>query len=274
LSNTFTNTCPIIQTCLPSCPSTAVRIVSGLFIARAGATNVFGGINLANSGASHPLPSCRFYYTQTMLHPEKLHHYLSANRSKKVCYTNNLFNQFNTITSGSTFSQLVQSGIRKIRGVLIIPFISSSTYGSVNTSLITSNNTTFAQYQSPFDTAAATTAPISLINLQIKVGGVSVLQEAPYIYTFENFIEQISLYERINSADIGLKNGIFNQYFWENSRYYYVDCSRGDLADQLSTRDVTISFQNNSLQTIDIFVFTEKFDEFIIDCETGQISKD
>jgi len=106
------------------------------------------------------------------------------------------------------------------------------------------------------------------------VGGVSVLQEAPYIYTFENFIEQISLYERINSADIGLKNGIFNQYFWENSRYYYVDCSRGDLADQLSTRDVTISFQNNSLQTIDIFVFTEKFDEFIIDCETGQISKD
>ena len=62
-TNTFTNTCLIIQSCLPAAayPGTAVGITSGLSIVKAGATSLFGGVNSASSGASHFLPSCRIY---------------------------------------------------------------------------------------------------------------------------------------------------------------------------------------------------------------------
>ena len=62
--------------------------------------------------------------------PEKLIPYISENRSKTIVYTSVLFNTFNTITSGSTYSALVSSGITNIRGVLLIPFISSNTNGT------------------------------------------------------------------------------------------------------------------------------------------------
>ena len=92
-------------------------------------------------------------------------------------------------------------------------------------------------------------------------------------FNFENFIEQVSLYEKINQSDLGLSCGLISQTFWENAyRVYYVDLSRGNNADQLTPRNVNISFTNNSLQTIDILVFTEYFQEKIVDCETGVIN--
>jgi hypothetical protein len=273
-TNTFTNTCPILQSALLSTPNTAIGIVSSLSIAKCGSTNLFGGVNLANSGASHPMPNCRAYYPMIELKPEIMSHYLSTNRSKRVCYTSFLSNQFNTITSGSNFNQLVQSGVRNIKSVLIIPYISSTTNGSVNTAAVTSGVTTFSQLLSPFDTAPATSAPISLQNVQITIGGVSVLSQSPLNYSFENFIEQVSLYERLNGADLGLSNGLFNEYFWSMNRFYYVDCSRSEKADQMSPRNVVVSFTNNSLQVIDVLVFIEYWQELIINCESGIVEKE
>ena len=123
-SSTFTNTCPIIQSSLATIPATACGLASGLFIGRATATNMLGGVNLANSNASNPMFACRMYYPQVTLKPEKLIPYISENRAKKIVYTSVLFNTFNSITSGSTYSALVQSGVTNIRGVLLIPFIS------------------------------------------------------------------------------------------------------------------------------------------------------
>ena len=175
------------------------------------------------------------------------------------------FNAFNTISSGSTFSALVQSGVSGIRGILIVPFVSSTTNGTV-LSTVATNITTFAQIQSPFDTAPATSAPISLTNLQVSVGGVNQL------YTYENFLEQVSLYEKINGADMGLSCGLINQQYWDTSRSYYVDLSRGSISDNLSPRNVNITFNNNSNVTIDVMVFTEYYKEMIVDVETGLIS--
>ena len=277
-TNTFTNTCPIIQSCLSNSAYTtgSIGIVSGLSIAKAGPTNIFN-INLANSGASHFLPSCRVYYPQVQLKPEKLIPYISENRAKKIVYTSFLYNQFNGITSGSTYSALVQSGVSNIRGVLIIPFQSGTTNGSVNTTATTgsfaSGVTTFAQTLSPFDTAPATNAPISLLNLQVSVGGTNVLQNT-LNYTYENFLQQVSLYDKINSSDIGLSCGLINEYYWSNAyRTYYCDCTRGNIGDLLTARNVNLTFTNNSNLTIDVMVFTEYFTEMVVDVETGQVSK-
>jgi hypothetical protein len=273
-TNTFVATCPLIQSCLPTTPSGATGIVSGLFIQKAGATNLFGGVNLANSGASNPLTSCRFYFPQVVLHPEKLHRYLSENRTKKVCYTSCYYNTLTNLSSGASVSFPVQAGVKYIRGILIIPLISNTTYGSVNTGVVTSGVTTLAQFQSPFDTCPATTSPISLINVQATIGNVSVLKQSPLIFSFENFLEQVSMYEKLNSADLGLSCGLINEQWWRTNRYYYIDCSRGSIANRMTERNVNVSFTNNSLQTIDCIVYTEYFNELTIDVETGSIQKD
>ena len=65
-TNTFTGTCPILQSCIAANAGTAYGagvygIVSGLGIKSAPITNLFG-LNLANSNASQFMPSCRVYY--------------------------------------------------------------------------------------------------------------------------------------------------------------------------------------------------------------------
>ena len=60
---------------------------------------------------------------------------------------------------------------------------------------------------------------------------------------------------------------------WEQGyRYYWFDCSRYTNATAKDPRNVSVSFLNNSLQTIDCAVFVEYLSECIIDVETGRIA--
>jgi hypothetical protein len=273
--STFTNTCPLMINTASSTlyGSSVTGVGAGLFIGKAGTTNLFGGMNLANSNASNPMTACRLYFPQVSLKPEKLIPYISENRAKKVVYTSMLTNQFNNISAGSSFSQLVQSGVKNIRGILIIPTISSTTNGTVSSSLYSSGVTTFSQWLSPFDTCPATTVPISLINLQVTIGGKNLLQNT-LNYGYENFLEQVTLYEKINQADLGLSCGLINEYYWSNAyRVYYADATRGNIGDINEPRNVIVSFTNNTLQPIDVMIYVEYFNELVIDVETGLVQK-
>ena len=128
------------------------------------------------------------------------------------------------------------------------------------------------QYQNPYDTCPGTFAPLSLTNLQVALGGVNQLQSTLY-YTFENFLEQVALAESLTSTDLGIGTGLISQSWWEMNRVYYVDLSRGREADKASMRNLTISFVNNSLVTINLMVFTVYLDKFTIDVETGIVKK-
>ena len=276
-ASTFVNTCPLLMNnlTLPNA-SGASGLVAGLFIARPQQTSIYG-INLANATQSlgaNPLTACRLYFPQVGLKAVQMDRYISENRSKKVVWRANLFNQFSNITTGSSFSGLVQSGVSNIEGIVIMPFLSASTNGVLAgggaTQQIT-GVTPFAQWASPFDTAPATSAPISLLNIQIAIGGQNILA-SPYAYTFENFLNQVSLFDKINRSDHGISCGLISQAFWEQSRVYYFDCSRGQNADLMTPRNVNISFTNNSQQTIDCLIYTLYQDSCVIDCETGQIS--
>lgn len=270
-SSTFTNGCPLIVSALTTAPpASTVGIVSGLFIARATQTTMFG-VNLATSGASNPMPSCRVYYPMIVLKPEKAISYVSENRAKRVCYTTILSNQFSAITAGSAFSGLVQSGVSKIRGVMIVPFLSASTNGLLTVTNAITGISAFSPLLSPFDQAPNQNGPISLINLQVSVGGMNVLQNNNLSYTFENFLEQMSVYEKIGASDLGISCGLISQYAWEQGspRVYYIDCARGNVSDALTPRNVNLTFTNNSSQTIDILVFTEYFQECEVNVESG-----
>ena len=81
------------------------------------------------------------------------------------------------------------------------------------------------------------------------------------------------MYEKLCGADLGLSNGLFNETMWSQAmRWYYVDTSRSTLSDLLTTKQLNISFQNNTNCTCDYHFYIEKFSELVIDVESGQIS--
>ena len=263
-NNTFSNTCPFMVNYTGNdgtngVPATTTNIVAGLYIAKPPVTS-FAGINLANSGASHPLQNCRVYYSQIEVQPQKSIKYVEENRNKKVVYRTFVSNMYANVTTN--FNALINSGIVHPTGILIVPFIASTAANGFGDS----------QWKSPFDSCPATTSPISLTNLQVTVGGKNILQSTLF-YTFENFLEQVNLAEQLTSADFGVSTGLINQGYWEWSRFYYVNIERSQVADKLQPRNINVSFTNNSLVNTDVMVFIFCSDEFVIDVETGIINK-
>ena len=265
-NNSFTNTCPIMINFLNDLsakgglPAATINLSAGCYIGKPPTTS-YGGINLGASGASSPLPACRIYYSQIQVEPQKALTYVEQNRNKKVVYRTILSNQYNNITTNGTFNQLVNSGVVHPVGLLIIPYISSTATGLGD-----------FQWKSPFDSCPATSAPISLTNLQVSVGGVNQLQST-LNYTYEHFVEQINIAESLTSSDLGISCGLFNQQYWETFRHYYINIERSALTDKNVARNINISFQNNSLVPIDILTFIIYSDEITIDIETGIIKR-
>ena len=275
ITTSFSQTCPITVNYLPGAGQyTALTslITAGLYIGSAPSS--FGaGTSITISGAAsatqNPMKACRMYYSQVALSPQKALQYVEANTNKQVVFENLLFNQYSGITASSTFSQLVQSGIKNPIGIAIIPLISPINicgYGQTPT-------IGFSQYASPFDTFPATYSPLSLTNLQVTLGGVNVLNSS-YFYTYENFLQQVQLAESLTSADIGISVGLINQNWWEQvGRVYWVDLARGTEADKATTRNLNISFTNNNNVVIDCMVFTCYLDRIVLNVENGMVKK-
>ena len=180
----------------------------------------------------------------------------------KVICRSFVTNSYNNITAGSSFNALVNSGIVHPTAVLICPFI-----GAVA-------NTGFgdSQWKSPFDTCPATMSPLSLTNLQVAIGGQNVLNSTLSM-TYENFLEQVNLAEQLTSSDFGVSTGLISQGYWEQSKWYFVNVERGNIADKLQPRNINVSFTNNSNVAIDVIIFTFYSDQLTIDVETGIVTK-
>ena len=210
------------------------------------------------------LPNCRLYYSQVTVDPQKSIDYVQRNRNKKVIYRSFVTNSYNNIAVGGSFNALVNSGIIHPTGILICPFIGATTGA----------NSGFGDYQwkSPFDTCPATLSPLSLTNLQVSIGGQNVLNSTLNM-TYENFLEQVNLAEQLTSSDFGVSTGLISQGYWEQSKWYFVNVERGNIADKLQPRNINVSFTNNSNVAIDVIIFTFYSDQLTIDVETGIVTK-
>lgn len=236
------------------------RISAGLFIAKALQTNLYG-VNLAASNASHPMTAARLYYSSIIMEPDRALTYSRANQAKNVVFKNYYFNQINGVGFGNTYSQLIQSGITNPYALIVVPYI-----GSTNTGM------SGYQWQSPFDTCPATGAPIVLENLQVQLGGQQVLN-SPYNYGFEDFVTQFSNAEALTSSDFGVTCGVVSKEWWEMNRIYYINLSRGTKADQITPRNVVLSFKNATNISIDVQVFTVYLDRITLNVDTGAVTR-
>jgi hypothetical protein len=280
-SSTFSNTCPYTVNTLPFAQATSATngflgttagnnfLVSGLFVAKSPTTSISAGTASVDlGGVTHPMPSCRLYYSQIKLEPSRALAYEQENRAKECVYEDFIFNQYSAIPAQGTFSQLIQSGIRNPLALCVIPLISTTTPVAVGSS--TAINIT--QYGNPYDTCPSTFAPISLTNFQVAIGGSNVFKSGSLFYSFENFLEQFVLADNV-VAGVGAANvGVIDQKFWEASRVYWADLSRSTDADKASMRNLVLSFKNNSQVPIDLLVFTIYSSHISVDVANGRVA--
>ena len=266
-NSTFNNVCPFTSNNLNALPAAGglayeqKQIAVGLFIGKTLPTNN-GGINLGATSVSHPQTSCRLYYSSIIMEPERALTYSRANQAKNVVFKNYYFNQISGVGAGSNYSQLIQSGITNPYALIVVPYIGTTTIGMSGMS----------QYQSPFDTAPATGAPIVLEELQVQLGGQQVLS-SPYKYGFETFVTQFSNCEALTSSDFGVSCGVVNYEWWQANRIYYINLSRSTKADQITPRNVVLSFRNGSNVPIDLHVFTVYLDRITLNVDTGAVTR-
>ena len=108
--------------------------------------------------------------------------------------------------------------------------------------------------------------------IQVAIGGQNVLNSTLNM-TYENFLEQVNLAEQLTSSDFGVSTGLISQGYWEQSKWYFVNVERGNIADKLQPRNINVSFNNNSNVPIDVIIFTFYSDQLTIDVETGIVTK-
>ena len=151
-----------------------------------------------------PLILCKiavFYYSQIQMEPQHAITYNNANTNEKVIYRTFVTNNYPPVAALGSFNQLINSGIVHPTALLLCPFIAATT--------LTNSGFGDFQWKSPFDTCPATLAPLSLINLQVAVGGQNVLQSTLNM-TYENFLQQVNLAEQLTSSDFGVSTGLIN----------------------------------------------------------------
>jgi hypothetical protein len=181
---------------------------------------------------------------------------------KKILYANSL-----GIGIGSQIDKIITSSIKNPIAVVIVPFVAKNLAGG----LALTTAIPFAQYESPYDSAPSTGAPLSITNISVTLGGIKVANEV-LNYTYENFLQQVSLAETIASSDIGLNVGLVNQEYWESNRVYYIDLARSRDIDKTVSRELIVRGKNSSNVPIDCLIYAVYLDEFNIDVVTGVVS--
>ena len=269
----FTNTCPITinnlgqgtnyQPTWTYNAQTFTDITAGFFIGSAPnytlTTDGGAPVNFSQLVSASPITSTRFYYSTNILDPLKMADYLASQQSKVVVNRSFLYNTYNNISVGGSFSQLIQSGVKNISAIVVVPLISQSV-----------NN--FSQFQSPFDPCGGFAgAPLSLINLQVLVGGVQCLS-SPLTYQFEDYIEQVAIYNKSSSTEYGIESGLISKQFWDANRFYIINV-RSTTDDLLTPRNVNINFINNNNVAIDVLLYVVYEDEWVFNCATGIVSQ-
>ena len=262
-TSTFTNSCPITINSLGLTTNYSgaafTDVTAGFFIGRSvsyGITTAGGAV--VNFGANYQsqIQSTRFYYPNIVLDPLKMSDYLASQQSKTVVSKQFLYNTYTNITPGASYSQLIQSGVRNIKAIIMMPLIAQTVNG-------------FSQFASPFDPCGGCAfAPLSLINLNVLVGGVQ-LRTSSLSYSFEDWIEEVSIYNKQSASEYGVESGLISREWWENNRVYLMNV-RNTLDDSLTPRNVVVNFINNNNVAIDLYFFIVYEEEWTVNCATGE----
>jgi hypothetical protein len=198
---------------------------------------------------------------------------------KQIKYTDIYQYQVLNVASNATFNNLITNGIANIKSVLIIPFFSSASNpatvnaktGIVN-SLTTGFRDGFPVFQSPFDPAGCgCTSPLAHItNFNVQVSGQNAIYNTQR-YVWEQFNDQLYGQNAVNGGlTDGLTSGLIGREEFDMEYcYYYVNVERMLPVEMSVPKSIQIIGQNQSVKSMDYWVFVEYGVEISIDSLTG-----
>jgi len=231
-----------------------------------GASNSLGPANQVNL----PFTQCRLYVPSYVLNPVYEAQIYNTFPSGKEFAYNDVYQYNFSVGATGTFNQLLTNGQEGLKYVVCIPF---ATPGAANAGVFT--NVSIPTYQSPFDTAPATTRPLSQISqFNVQVGGKNIFQRS-FDYTFENFINEMAAINAINGgASVGIASGLIGQYEWENAYCYHVaDLSRRLPEEDNVPKSVLVQGKNNTNVGLDFVCFVVYEKKLTLDMRTGESIK-
>jgi len=208
---------------------------------------------------------CRLYAAAYTMNPLAESKYLSLAPTKRVLYKDIFQYQYTNVGAGQTFNFLASNGINRIRSVLVVPFINTTTAGA-----IANINTNINSFTTPCSATPAMPDPIMISNFNILISGMNLFISNE-LYDFEAFREQLMSANQLNgNLTTGLTSGqISEDDFSRGYRYYYGDCSRSLPSEENVSRSVQVIGTNSSLVPCDLYVFVEFMKEITIDLTTG-----
>lgn len=204
------------------------------------------------------LKSCRLYAPVYKMNPLAEQRYLQLAPTKKIEYMDIFQYQFDNIAASTPFNVLVSNGITDIQGVLVAPFIATSSNCNLSTVL------------SPFSTSGGSPDPIALTNFNILVSGVNLFLNNEY-YDYEQFLQELkSSYQLNGNLTTGLTSGLISEdMFTRGKRWYYGNCSRVLPSEVGVSRSIQLQGTNASALACNLMVFVIFKRSITIDISTG-----
>ena len=217
--------------------------------------NGINGVAAFAGARSTIINNCRWYVPMYEMNPEYEASLLASNPLKTIYY-DDFYTFANINNQTGTFTSLITSGVKNPKYLILFPFFNAA---AANSGDVKSN----APYQSCFDSAPATSSPITLTNFQVQVGGKTLFPLVEQ-YSFQQFMDEFSAIFAVNGGKSEkLTSGLIAKLNWENAPVYVADLSRRLPQDDESAKSVQMSATINSSApngggvgaTIDIIAF-------------------
>lgn len=207
--------------------------------------------------------SIELHVPSYVMNPSLESAYISAGSNRKVVYDDVYSFTIRGVDSNQNVNQLVTSGIRGIKSILMVPMHSSDANGGIN------------EFQSVQSSCGGGDCAMlhGLTNLNVQVGGVSTLSQNAR-YSFEMFAEQFSGVNAVNAGmSDGLCSGLISQKSWEQKHgYVYLSVNRGTELEKSNPKSVQVQFQNISNKKIDYYIFITYETSINLDVGLGILS--
>lgn len=215
-----------------------------------------------------PLQKARMYINSYVLRDDKMREYIAHPVHTITHCSQYDYKPVTGVLTGANTTVNISQTVRNPKFILGLPY--------ANTASGVFATATCPVYQSPFDTAPATTTPLaSITQLQILVSGRNVFYQ-PEAYDFDQFINEFAKINAVNGNDIdGLTSGLISPYLWDNAyRAVVADLSRFNTPENRGLPvSIDVQYVNNTAVTMDYIWFVFYDDSFDLNVLDGSIKK-
>ena len=229
--------------------------------------------SVANTTAARgfsQLPKCRVYLPTYKINPTYEERLLS-NRVQKIKYLDWYQQPITSISDGQAFSQTLTTALPNVACLIMVPFQN----GKASLFNATTWAPTCSQFQSPFDTAPATSLPGGMLafqNFNVQVSGQNVFN-LNQNYGFDNWGQEVQKLSLNGGLSRELSSGLVDYQSWIWSPYVITDLTdRAESAND-TYQSVVVSGTNNTGVVVDYYCFIGYYKTIEIDTLTGAVQK-